>query len=226
MAKPPQIFLKILKYARILTIFRNYRPQKILDVGCGNGDFSITLARTSRTDEVYGVDISFEKLLSAEHKGVMCVNVDVDKLSLPFKDSSFDAVFCGEIIEHLFDPDRLLDNMYRVLRKEGICVITTPNLASWINRIVLLLGFQPYYTNVSLRYNVGKIFVRGNCRDTHVRVSVKRALCDLLECHSLRIRKVFGGSYNGLPFPIDLLDRIISRVSSSLSSAIIVVVQK
>ena len=52
----------------------------------------------------------------ARKNGVKCYQLDVDEEDFPFGDNYFDAIFCGDIIEHLYDPDHLLSEMYRVLR--------------------------------------------------------------------------------------------------------------
>jgi len=61
------------------------------------------------------------------------LRVSVEKF--PFSDNYFDTVFAGEIIEHLYNPDHLLAETYRVLKPKGIFVLTPPNLASIHNRI-------------------------------------------------------------------------------------------
>jgi len=114
----------------------------------------------------------------------------VDEEDFPFEDNYFDAVFCGHLIEHLYDPDHMLDEVYRILRRGGLFVVTTANLASWINRIALLFGFQPYATNVSLRYywaliRVAKREKMGEA--DHKKVFTHRSLVELLRLHKYAI---------------------------------------
>lgn len=60
-----------------------------------------------------------------------------------------------DVIEHLFDIDRLLFEVKRMLKPGGIAVITTSNLASWYNRLSLLFGWQPFWTEVSTKFVIG-----------------------------------------------------------------------
>lgn len=58
----------------------------------------------------------------------------------PIEDCVFDAAFAGEVIEHTINPNHFLRECHRVLRKDGILVLTTPNLNWWRDRIRILIG--------------------------------------------------------------------------------------
>lgn len=226
------------KFRKVVRTFSQYQCDRILDVGCGDGNFSLVLGKVCRAKEVCGIDISPEGVELARNNGVKALQLDIDEGDFPFEDDYFDAIFCGEVIEHLFDPDHLLDEIQRVLTPEGFCVLTTPNLASWHNRIALLLGFQPHWTSVSTRYNVGKLLPGSNVESPagHIRIFTARALRGLLKIHGFTILKALGATYGYerllllayerlLLFPAIILDRIFT-VFPSLSSAIIVVFKK
>ncbi|MEM2293782.1 MAG: class I SAM-dependent methyltransferase [Nitrososphaerota archaeon] len=141
------------RHRKVLEIFSKYRFERILDVGCGDGNFSMLIGEACKAKEVYGIEVSERGVEMARKNGVKCFQLDVDLEDFPFEDNFFDAVFAGELIEHLFDPDHFLDEVYRVLRPEGIFVLSTPNLASIHNRIALLFGYQPFPTGISARMN-------------------------------------------------------------------------
>ncbi|MCL0089688.1 methyltransferase domain-containing protein, partial [Dehalococcoidia bacterium] len=183
-------------HKRVLEIFSKYKFDRILDVGCGDGNFSILLKDASNAKEVYGIEISEKGVESARRNGVKALQLDIDEDDFPFEDDYFDAIFAGEVIEHLWDPDHLFDELYRTLRRGGLCVITTPNLASIHNRIALLFGFQPWTISVSLRHAVGHLYeVREGDHipwADHIRGFTYRALIQLLRIHKLRVIKVKG----------------------------------
>ncbi len=54
-----------------------------------------------------------------------------DALDLPFEDESFDVVICSHVYEHVPDPDRMFDEIFRVLRKDGICYFSAGNRLMW-----------------------------------------------------------------------------------------------
>lgn len=98
----------------------------ILDVGCGNG--WVAKEFLSKGKQVYSLDISVtnpakvNKLYqSQKHFGIAA-----DSFHLPFNDNSFDCVIASEIIEHVFDPAAFIKELFRVVKKGGSLVITTP----------------------------------------------------------------------------------------------------
>jgi len=98
-----------------------------LDLGCGTGYGAAILAESAR--QVLGLDISKESVAFARGKYV-APNVEFfvsDCNHLAVRSGSIDTVVCMEVIEHLPDQETLMEEVCRVLRPEGILVISTPN---------------------------------------------------------------------------------------------------
>ncbi len=210
---------------KVVSMANGFRFQSILDVGCGDGRFTKVFASACHCNNIVGIDVS--KRLAKRANSLFPAFVATSDSGLPFRDEEFDGILCSELIEHLFDPDRLLTEIFRVLASDGVLFLTTPNLASWINRICLLLGFQPHYSEVSLRHNVGKLYggIAAKTSDTaiggHLRLFVPRSLDSLLRIYGFQVveRKGARIGYGGksvLPFPISAVDRLFaSRFSTS-----------
>jgi 2-polyprenyl-3-methyl-5-hydroxy-6-metoxy-1,4-benzoquinol methylase len=98
-----------------------------LDIGSYGGDLSLPIKIVSRAPEVFGLDWDEELLDAAQKRGITSFKVDIDKDQYPFEADYFDAVFVGEVLEHLNDPDHALHEIYRILSPNGLLVITTPN---------------------------------------------------------------------------------------------------
>jgi len=220
------------RHKKIISIFSKYKLNRILDIGCGNGGFSIFLKETSGAEEVYGIEISEIGVKMARKKGVKAIQLDIDEKSFPFKDKYFDAIFAGEIIEHLYYTDKFLEECWRCLDSKGIFVLTTRNLSSLFNRITLLLGYQPFSTSVSLKYNVGRPFkISNEILGDHIRIFTLRAIKELLFLHKFKIIKLFGTTSvlpNKKSFILSIikLGDIIFSKFPSLSQGIIILCRK
>jgi ubiquinone/menaquinone biosynthesis C-methylase UbiE len=130
-------------------------PKRILDIGGGTGYFAHLMKKKYPNSEVVVSDISNIALNigKTQYKNVKFVLGDAEK-KLPFKSNYFDLIISGEHIEHLVDVDSYLEELNRVSKRGGYLLLTTPNLGSWINRILLLLGLQPWYLEGSYRKNL------------------------------------------------------------------------
>lgn len=116
--------------------------KKILDIGCADGTFGSKLAL--RGAIVYGVDVSPTAVSIARKKIKEVYVTDLNSRKLPFNAETFDIVIASEVIEHLFNPENLLTESKKVLKKNGSLIITTPNFLYWGNRIRFLLGNFKY----------------------------------------------------------------------------------
>jgi 2-polyprenyl-3-methyl-5-hydroxy-6-metoxy-1,4-benzoquinol methylase len=114
------------------------RPLRILDIGCGTGLNARHLAAQGHS--VVGLDLSpvaIEQFRANGFEGIVC---DVAN-GVPLVDGSFDLVFTSEVIEHVADTGTFLSEAHRLLKDNGILVLTTPNSTFWPIRILSLLGY-------------------------------------------------------------------------------------
>lgn len=138
---------------------------RLLDIGCGNGSFSAGFLGAGF--KVTGIDMTGEQIVAARARGLDARVHDLGSGPLPFPDGSFEVAFAGEVIEHIVDTTAFLSEVRRVLTPGGCVVLTTPNLASAENRMRLLLGFYPIWTE--FRLEGGQGHVRSYTRKTLVR---------------------------------------------------------
>jgi 2-polyprenyl-3-methyl-5-hydroxy-6-metoxy-1,4-benzoquinol methylase len=100
---------------------------RVLDVGCGVGSFSGLLAASHR---VTCVDVSEENIESVRRRHPDMEAVQADTTALPFAASSFDAAVFMEVLEHVEDDRGALAELGRVVRADGLLILTVPNLAA------------------------------------------------------------------------------------------------
>lgn len=199
--------------------------RRVLDIGCGVGVLASEIKKNYGSD-VYGIDINEIAVKHANSSGIKAKVGDIEK-KLPFNEGYFDIVLLIQVIEHVLDTDQLIIEARRVLKKDGLLIISTPNLANWFNRIIFLFGFQPFFTEVSLKDKTfGLNFTRriSNNRDTvgHIRIFTLKALVDFLVFYKFRMHYVGGGNLYYLPKYIKTIDKLFNRFPSLASDLIIV----
>jgi 2-polyprenyl-3-methyl-5-hydroxy-6-metoxy-1,4-benzoquinol methylase len=98
---------------------------RLLDIGCGNGDFLYFAKSTGR--KVVGIDFDEKAVRKAKENGLDVRLGDVDVLG---DGEKFDIITLSQVIEHVHDPYYLLLKCYSLLNKNGYIWIDTPNLSS------------------------------------------------------------------------------------------------
>ncbi|RZB30146.1 MAG: hypothetical protein SRB1_02426 [Desulfobacteraceae bacterium Eth-SRB1] len=131
----------------VYTLQKNISRHEIislLDIGCGNGENAVRVSNSLDIDinNVYGVDFDEVKLITARQI-FNVIKLDLERGELPFKEDIFDLVICDQVLEHLKNYRKVIDEAVRVTRKGGYILIDIPNLAHLINRFLLLFGQQP-----------------------------------------------------------------------------------
>ncbi len=118
----------------MLPLIRQALPTgRILEIGCGAGLLSLSLARDAQ--QVIGIDVSPSAVAFAEalKQELRCANVAFeigDAEALRFEDQTFDLLISSEVLEHLLRPERALAEFRRVLKPGGSVVLTTPSAVS------------------------------------------------------------------------------------------------
>jgi len=213
---------------KVIEKLRSYEHPiaSILDVGGGSGVNLIFFSEVTGATKLYPIDIREPKTKLNGINYIKSAVEDLPSLNLP----KFDAITMIEVIEHLLDPDKALENIVNLLNDHGVLILTTPNLGSMLNIILLLLGIQPPDTEVSLRKVYGRHFRRnGGQVAGHVHVFTVRALKEMLEAHGLRVISISTcGTTSNRDAPLlyriaSLLDRTFSHLFPYGGSKIIAV---
>ncbi len=197
----------------------------LIDIGCGNGKFLQEVKKRFPEVEGYGIEKSDAEIKDARKRGLKVVKGDIEGGLA--KRRSADIVYLGEVIEHVYDPDKLLDEANRQVKAGGLILLTTPNLCAWFNRLLMLLGMQPLFLEPSTRSKVIGAGILGKLKKEsqpvgHVRVFTYEALKDLLAQSGFQVIKRRGAIFDeGLPRAILPLDWIFSLLPSLAAHHII-----
>ena len=183
------------------------RPTRVLDLGCGAGSNTQALFGGRSDVQVVGLDIAYPSA-QAYVAGTGRAALVGSGEALPLRDGAFDLIVCNDVIEHLVDPDTFLEQVRRVLAPGGHLVLSTPNLAAWFNRLALLAGVQPAFSEVSFR----KIFGRpGQDVVGHLRLYTPRALLPFLEFHGFRVLEAAAAPFHAIPARLQPIERLMAR---------------
>src|SRR3989344_7967159 len=111
--------------------------KKVLDIGCRDGVLTSTYCAGNT---VLGIDIDSAALETAKRN----LGIDTMQFNLtddwPLPAASFDVVVAGEVLEHLYFPEKVIERVARTLKPNGIFLGSVPNAFSLKNRIRLFFG--------------------------------------------------------------------------------------
>lgn len=118
------IFLNPMLFQRwyLFRSLKYFAPQMrgtMLDFGCGRKPYKNLFANAN---EYVGVDIEISGHSHQESE----IDIFYDGETIPFENEHFDSLYCSEVIEHLFNVDKIIPELNRVLKKEGLALFTFP----------------------------------------------------------------------------------------------------
>jgi len=141
--------------------------QTIVEIGCGKGEF-LSYLKEKKFKNLFGFDI-----LNINKEFIK--RIDVEKDIIPFKNESVDVVLMVEVIEHLINPYHILREIRRILKKEGVLIISTHNQVNILMRLLFLFGITNPTNDVSRQYDKGpnKHHMYGHLRTYSKKILIK-----------------------------------------------------
>lgn len=190
----------------ILQFVRDRSPEKLLDLGCDDGEWTTQVATAAKAQQVSAIELIEERALLAKEKSI---DVHVSDLGnrLPLGNNSFDLIHSNQVIEHVADVDLFTSEIYRVLKPGGYAVISTENGSSWHNIFASIMGWQTFsLTNMSnAAAGIGNplALLRNEPIQfrtwTHKVIFNYRGLIEFFQLHGFKDVEVKGAGY--YPFP-------------------------
>jgi SAM-dependent methyltransferase len=134
-------------------------PNKsVLDIG---SEF-FQLQNFLKNNLYIGIEVSYAKLQFAK-AGQNVIHFDMNRNILPFKDNSFDYIVCLDVLEHLLDPIRTLEEIHRIVKSNGRVIVSLPNDYHILNRIRFILN-KPIYLDPFYPYGHLHLFTRNQAK--------------------------------------------------------------
>ncbi len=158
--------------------------QKVLDVGAADGYLAEALVRRGFHVTCLERDPGLAAAAAGRCSRVLVADLERE---LPLLDGPFDVIVCGDVLEHLSDPGRVLASLRESLREDGIILVSVPNVAHLWVRLGLLFGRFEYAD-------------RGILDRGHLRFFTRRTFLRLL-----RDAKLVPAKLVATPVPLPLL---------------------
>jgi len=123
-----------IKTNKILSVIKDYANKNnknlkefiCLDIGCSAGLITSFISKNFK--KTIGIDTDFNAIKSAKKLSNKKLNfINASALEIPFKDNFFDLVICNHIYEHVPDAQKMFNEIYRVLKNNGICYLSAGN---------------------------------------------------------------------------------------------------
>lgn len=189
------------------------KKANFLDLGCDDGVFAQHFIKRVGCKNIYGIDIDSAKIKQAKRLGIKASKSDLNT-KFPFKDNFIDVIHANQVIEHIYQIDNFISEIYRVLKPGGYAVISTENASSWCNIFASIMGWQIFsLTNTSnKKWGLGNplAFHKGVISKPdswiHVRIYNVRGLKDLFEVYGFKVEKIGGAGYFPLPAFLGKID--------------------
>ena len=210
---------------RALRKIRCQRIERMIDLGCGCGGVTRYVADYLDIPEAYGIDMDDGRLPRAKLRGIKVIETDLSQGTVPLPDKHFGLVTSFGVLEHLVYFDNLLSEAGRVLEDDGHLVISMPNLGSYINRMAILLGYQPRDVEISAKFCPGLLPGIPKGHIGHLHTATLRCMKELMKCHGFHFIGAVGSSPFRVNPMVDVLDRV-TVFAPSLSRRFIIVAKK
>ena len=178
------------------------RNEKVLDLASGNSIVGEYLQKHYHC-KVIAIDFSKEAIKAAKKRGVKGIVHSVEE-ELPFNKNSFDMVFWGDNIEHVWKPKKVLIEINRILKPKGRIILSTPNQAYWRYRL-----------HSFIKGEIPKTEGTPNkpWEWTHIRFFNSKILSELLNLTEFKIVKLSGVSRRRLDKPfLKLIPKLFGMI--------------
>lgn len=148
----------------------------ILEIGCGTGATLLEIKSRYKNANVYGIEIN-ENVCEITKNNCDLIVGNIENMELPYQNNFFDYIILGDVLEHLNDPWKVLKNIKKYLKNEGVLIASIPNIMH-VSVLKELIKGNFEYTN------------SGILDKTHLRFFTLREIQKLFESNNFCIKNV------------------------------------
>ena len=181
---------------------------RVLDMGCFTGDMLEEIRTKRSAVEVWGADCNESFVDMTLKKNIPACATNFEKFQ-PFDEERFDVVVAGELIEHIYNTEVFLSEIHRMLKPNGLLILSTPNFNYWAFRLHHLLGHT--LPVIGLESGDNTEF------PPHIRYYNKKSLNTMLEKNGFKVDRIIGSNIlNQGPWKLEGLANIVPDISYHL----------
>ena len=164
----------------LVSLLPSNPSNKVLEIGAGGGDTLVFIKENNLAEIVYGLDIfELKNTKQNDPKIDKFFIADIEKDSVDLPINYFDAILCGDVIEHLIDPWAVIKKVSNYLKPGGLIIINTPNFRHWKN-------FKSIFIDGDFLYNP-----EGGLLDkTHLRFFCKKNIASLVQTEEISFKSI------------------------------------
>jgi 2-polyprenyl-3-methyl-5-hydroxy-6-metoxy-1,4-benzoquinol methylase len=164
----------------IISLIPNKPDLKILEVGAGGGDTLMAIKERGLASEVIGIELN---LLEGSNQNNPLISEfvfgDIEKMKLPFKQEYFDLIICGDVLEHLVDPQAVIHKLETYLSPGGLMIASLPNIRHYTALLEIFFKGNFPYTDYGL------------FDKTHLRFFCKSDMIKMFSTVNLKVEKIY-----------------------------------
>ncbi len=163
----------------LITFLPSQGVNRLLELGAGSGDTLVEIKKRKLANEVVGIELMKLHGTNQENGAIdKFIYGDFEELYDQFQQSSFDAIICGDVLEHLVDPWRVIKKLTSMLSPKGIIILSTPNARYYEM-------FYKIFVKGSFEYTGHGLFDK-----THLRFFCKKDLIEMVTDNGMVIESI------------------------------------
>jgi 2-polyprenyl-3-methyl-5-hydroxy-6-metoxy-1,4-benzoquinol methylase len=148
---------------------------RILEVGCGTGNTLVYLKDNNYCDWTCGIELFPEAATIAKDRVDLFFQGNIETFDLPIEPNSVDVILCLDVLEHLVNPEAVIQKLHQYLAPNGMIIASLPNVRHYSVLIPLLFQNKWEYKE------------SGILDKTHLRFFVKKTAISLMESSGLKL---------------------------------------
>jgi SAM-dependent methyltransferase len=167
---------------------------RVLEVGCGTGNTLVYLKDNDYCDWTCGIELFPEAATIAKDRVDLFFQGNIETFDLPIEPNSLDVILCLDVLEHLVNPEAVIQKLHQYLAPNGMIVASIPNVRHYTVLIPLLFQNKWEYKE------------SGILDKTHLKFFVKKTAIGLMESSGLKLSSMI----QSIPFKKSIIANTVT----------------